>query len=496
MKGCPSDGPKFIPRNMDMSHSLCFDNWIPSTNSTYTAQHSHYSLQFSKRLSELTPSQYQYTDTYQIAQASIGGFLGSHVPSTWSGLAASLREVLMLGLTGQSQVSMPACGTMLSKELDKDDLGLLCLRWFQLAAYMPSLRSWYKSTDDKGRMPYQLKEKTYRNYITWALEKRYKMLPYLRTLQKVWNDTSIPMVRPMFVDFPSSEFIDLWEQFMVGPDLVVAPSLSKDDLIGVKLPQGVWYDFNSGVKYESPSDRKILTIKPKLYQIPVFQKGGTAMIVYDITTGRLSAKEASSSANFELKIGLDCTSSPRDVKGLASCSANSSSSWLLSTDDNFGDFAASVVVATKGNTGNIVIRVDGHPSTTIPPSTANPTSTTTTTTTTTSITTTTTNTETTTTPTNSETTTTTIADITPVYTPGTTLTVISITGLYLEASPVINLPGGAVTDECHASTTRPCISWQPEQEVLMVKNAGIALADECGGTGGCTISWMEWTLGM
>merc|ERR1719450_364519 len=223
MKDCPTEGPKFIPRNMDMSHSLCFDNWIPSTNSTYTAQHSHYSLQFSKRLSELTPSQYQYTDTYQIAQASIGGFLGSHVPSTWSGLAASLREVLMLGLAGQSQVSMPACGTMLSKELDKDDLGLLCLRWFQLAAYMPSLRSWYKSTDDKGRMPYQLKEKTYRNYITWALEKRYKMLPYLRTLQKEWSMTSIPMVRPMFLEFPSSEFIGLWEQFMVGPDLVVAP---------------------------------------------------------------------------------------------------------------------------------------------------------------------------------------------------------------------------------------------------------------------------------
>merc|ERR1712142_1415736 len=106
--------------------------------------------------------------------------------------------------------------------------------------------------------------------------------------------------------------------------------------------------------------------------------------------------------------------------------------------------------------------------------------TTTTTTTTTTITTTT---------TNSETTTTTIADITPVYTPGTTLTVISITGLYLEASPVINLPGGAVIDECLASTTRPCISWQPEQEVLMVKNAGIALAEECGGTEGCTISW-------
>merc|ERR1712013_545138 len=282
----------------------------------------------------------------------------------------------------------------------------------------------------------------------------------------------VPLVRPMFLEFTSSEFIDLWEQFMVGPDLVVAPSLSKDDLINVHLPQGVWYDFNSGVKYISPSDRNILTIKPKLYQIPVFQRGGTALILYDITTGALSAKEVASKANFELKIGLDCGSSPRNMRGLVSCSAHSSSSWLLSNEDIFGDFNAFINVTTSGSSGNIVIKVQGQPSTT--PTTA----TTTTTTTTTPLTTTTT--------TFASTTT---ANIPTAPTPGTTLTVISITGISLEASPTLTLPDGSITTTvCVATTTQPCISWQPEQEILMVKNTGIVLA-ECVGVDGCIISW-------
>ena len=189
-------------------------------------------------------------------------------------------------------------------------------------SYFP-LRSWYSDTDNT-RMPYQL-AKTYQNYITWSLEKRYKMLPYLRTFQMEWVTTGTPLVRPMFLEFPSSEFFGLWEQFMVGPDLLVAPILSEDqELVSVHLPQGTWYDFNSGSKYVSPSDRNILQVKTKLYQIPAFQRGGSAIILYDSTTGMQTAKSATNTANSELNIGLDCSSSPRVQRSLSSCTASSS----------------------------------------------------------------------------------------------------------------------------------------------------------------------------
>jgi len=345
-------------------------------------------------------------------------------------MAASLREILMLGLSGQSQVAMPACGT--SSSNDKDDVGLLCLRWFQLGSYMASLRSWYSGTDNK-RMPYKL-PKTYQNYITWALEKRYKTLPYLRTLQMEWTKTGTPLVRPMFLQFPSSEFFGLWEQFMVGPDLVVAPILSEDqELVSVHLPQGTWYDFNSGRKYISPSDRNILRVKTKLYQIPAFQRGGTAMIQYDFTDGKQTARNVTDTADFELNIGLDCSSSPRKQKSLSSCTATSSIPWRLTTEDSVNDAKVTINVESHQNSGTITIN--------------------------------------------------TINTSSPL---DKKLSLIYIYGLSLPSTPTITLPTGQTVAQCTADTTDPCMTWEPETEIVMVKNVDILLAD-C--TVACKISW-------
>jgi len=75
MQGCSV--PRFTPRGMNMTHSLCHDNHIQSVNSSYISHHSLYSLQVSRQLSKLSPSRYQYVSDYQIGQASMGGFLGS-----------------------------------------------------------------------------------------------------------------------------------------------------------------------------------------------------------------------------------------------------------------------------------------------------------------------------------------------------------------------------------------------------------------------------------
>jgi len=428
-QGCNTT--RFTPRGMRLDHSLCHDHWIQSVNSSFISQHSKYSLEISKSLHQLRSQTYQFGGVHQVGQAIAGGFLGSSVPATWEGMATSLREILMLGLAGQSQVAMPVCGTSSSK--DQEDVGLLCLRWFQLGSYMASLRSWYSDTDNT-RMPYQL-AKTYQNYITWSLEKRYKMLPYLRTFQMEWVTTGTPLVRPMFLEFPSSEFFGLWEQFMVGPDLLVAPILSEDqELVSVHLPQGTWYDFNSGSKYVSPSDRNILQVKTKLYQIPAFQRGGSAIILYDSTTGMQTAKSATTTANLEVNIGLDCSSSPRVQKSLSSCTASSSVPFYLNTQDSPTAPRASVNVESLGNKGTITLSVTG--------------------------------------------------DTTPL---NKTLSLVYISGLSLPSTPTISLPGGTVSVICSADTTEPCLSWQPEQQFLMIKNVGIILAADC--VGACHIGW-------
>merc|ERR1719228_436676 len=140
---------------------------------------------------------------------------------------------------------------------------------------------------------------------------------------------------------------------------MIAAILSEtQELVSVHMPQGAWYDFYSGNKYLSPSDRNILTLKTKLHQIPVFQRGGTAIIVYDSTTGMQTAEKVTQTANFRLNICLDCTSSPRDAV-LQSCTAKSSMPWLLTIADLETVPEVTVSVGTDLTSGNINITVLG-----------------------------------------------------------------------------------------------------------------------------------------
>ena len=69
-------------------------------------------------------------------------------------LQDSLKEVLELGLSGIPIVSMMACGDRTNEKIVIPDQEMtdderisyfenLCLRWYQLAAYMPALHSEY-----------------------------------------------------------------------------------------------------------------------------------------------------------------------------------------------------------------------------------------------------------------------------------------------------------------------------------------------------------------
>lgn len=49
-------------------------------------------------------------------------------------------QVLEYGLYGVPVVSMPACGKITTHVLNTtDSFGSICLRWYQIAAYMPAL---------------------------------------------------------------------------------------------------------------------------------------------------------------------------------------------------------------------------------------------------------------------------------------------------------------------------------------------------------------------
>lgn len=200
----------------------------------------------------------------------------------------SLKEALEFGIYGVHMFSMPACGVhTLSDEDDPDDDdeedeneddetvadGELCLRWFQLAAFMPAMNSYY-GMEKLRFMPYDLTG-TYRDWVRRAIGRRYRLMPYLHTLMYEASATGVPSVRPLFMEFPDDyKAYDLYGQFMVGDSILVTPVLDSTmkTQIDAYIPRWTWYDLWSGQLVEGAGGWKVIEDIP--YQIASHLRAG------------------------------------------------------------------------------------------------------------------------------------------------------------------------------------------------------------------------------
>ena len=390
------------------------------------SQHARYSEEVVRVMSEQAGGQvHLVSDVLRSGGAHWSGYQGSSVSSSWAGLGSSLREVLVLGVLGAGHVSMPVCGTHPPDDDPDLDTDLLCLRWLQLASWMPGMRSWHQDRDNT-RMPYTL-PRQYQEYSRWALETRYRLLPYLRTLQLHWSDTSRPMVTPMFAQYPMLWSVS-WSQFMLGSDLVIGAVTSGDQqLVEMSLATGSWYEFYSGAEYYSPSPAQTLSVPTRLYQLPVFVRGGTVLVTYETVAGASNMLDYTAGAMLELRIALECQPGPRSLSDtghrsdsgqLSTCEAESSHDWIVHVGDSaetevkVGVSVTSVVETS----GSIMISVTGSTH--------------------------------------------------------KTLNTVSITGLALASSSVFTLPGGSEAAMCQDGDS---VCWSQQQSVVILKTGDINL---------------------
>lgn len=77
------------------------------------------------------------------------------------------------------------------------------------------------------------------------------------------------------------------DQFMVGPNLLVAPLFTGEKQRQVILPQGKWYDFYTG---ELVGEGEVITVAPGLAKIPVFVKDGGIVPLWPAITKIKSEK--------------------------------------------------------------------------------------------------------------------------------------------------------------------------------------------------------------
>jgi alpha-glucosidase len=167
------------------------------------------------------------------------------------GIKSAVTGLLSSGLSGYSlehsdvggytAIDNPVFRYHRSKEL--------LLRWIELGAFTTVFRTHEGNLPEVNHQIYS-DEETLEHFVRFA--KIYvAWKPYRMALVREASEKGLPVVRHPFIHYPHDpEASGLNYQFMVGPELMVAPVLDPDtDTVEVYLPAGGWVHLWTGKEY-------------------------------------------------------------------------------------------------------------------------------------------------------------------------------------------------------------------------------------------------------
>jgi alpha-glucosidase len=188
--------------------------------------------------------------------------------SWWEHLSLSIPQLASMGLVGSPFVGVDIGGFFGNCTAE------LYSAWIETSVIYPFMRA-HSALDTRIAHPWSFGPEVEQTSKT-AIRFRYRLLPYLYAAAMTQAAGDVPMLRPMFFDYPQDARFELTEdQVMVGPHLMAAPLLRRGQTErAVLLPEGAWYDLISGHRYEG--GRTILiSRRPGL--VPLFARAGSAI---------------------------------------------------------------------------------------------------------------------------------------------------------------------------------------------------------------------------
>ncbi|MDZ7801972.1 MAG: alpha-glucosidase [Trueperaceae bacterium] len=152
----------------------------------------------------------------------------------------------------------------------------LLARWAELNAFTPVLRTHEGNRPGENHQVYDTAD-TLRHFASMA-QLYAAWAGYRRELVREASETGLPVVRHPFLHYPHDpEVLDLTRQFMVGPDLMVAPVLDAgQEAVSLYLPKGRWVHLWSGEVHVG-GDGDWVEVPAPLGQPAVFYREGAAV---------------------------------------------------------------------------------------------------------------------------------------------------------------------------------------------------------------------------
>jgi len=143
------------------------------------------------------------------------------------------------------------------------------MRYAQWALMSPIARYFIRppQTDDT-RFPWSHNERVEDNFRR-HVDLRYRLLPYYYQLGWEAYLTGIPLIRPLFMEFPEDQRTHhLDDQVLLGGLMMLAPVLHPDTSHrNIYFPNGTWYDYWSDKAYAGGNDYEMPV---SLEHLPIF----------------------------------------------------------------------------------------------------------------------------------------------------------------------------------------------------------------------------------
>lgn len=265
----------------------------------HQAAHNIYGLLMSRATYEGLKQSRPNKRPFVLTRATFAG--GQRYASVWTGDNIASWEHLRLANLQCQRLSISGfsfVGTDIGGFVDLPS-GELLVRWLQLAVFHPFYRihSMGNNVDGAAEVeadavqaaalldrldqePWAFGE-PYTSQARQAIEWRYRLLPYLYTTFYRHTRSGEPMLRPLaFYDQSDPQALACEPEFIFGDHLLVCPVLRpRAKSMGVYLPQGVWYDYHRGKRYDGQQKIRV-RLRPN--RLPVFVRAGAVIPHYPV----------------------------------------------------------------------------------------------------------------------------------------------------------------------------------------------------------------------
>jgi alpha-D-xyloside xylohydrolase len=189
---------------------------------------------------------------------------------TFDDMAASLRGALSWILSGAAFASFDMGGFFGIPTLTDPPSPELYVRWSQMGLLFSHARAHGYGAP---REPWAFGEPALSIFRRYA-QLRYRLLPYLYAAARRAAQ-GVPLARPLVYDHPldrTTWHID--DEYMLGPDLLVAPMFKARGSRDIYLPAGGWYDYWTDHRFDGGH---WIRYEAELETLPLFVRAGAVL---------------------------------------------------------------------------------------------------------------------------------------------------------------------------------------------------------------------------